>query len=482
LTWKLVGGLAALAAISVGAFCWAFGRSLVDEFDRAQIASARALVSLVEVERGGEIEFEFVEETMPMFAPSPKAEYFDLRLASGAPLARSRSLGEAIELPREFGTIDDPRFYDVRLPDGRAGRAVGVRFVAPHEIDDKATEAVAPSDFDLPTVELVYARGRESLDATLAAAGLAIVGLALLLPIGMTLFVRSAVKRGLEPLERMAGEAAAFDAARLNDRFSTEARPEELAPIARRMNELLDRLEAAFERERRFSGDVAHELRTPLAELRALIEVGIERNGASNGLFRDALDIAECMERIVAALLALVRCGGGQLAVNIEPIDLVECARETLRPYEAEMAAKRIDVAMTGADRATIESDRTLLAAVVRNLVSNAVSHSPEGGSIRVEIGPEGEGATLAIRNAAIDLTPEDVANFDRPFWRKEAARTSGAHVGLGLALVRAYCELLGIEWRAAMPEAGIFETTLVFRPCDPTRESARRTRIATRG
>ena len=93
---------------------------------------------------------------------------------------------------------------------------------------------------------------------------------------GSYLVVPRVLRRELKPLQALAAEAAGIDAARLSARFATEGLPGELAPIAARLNELLARLEDSFERERRFSSDVAHEFRTPVAELRSLAELAIK--------------------------------------------------------------------------------------------------------------------------------------------------------------------------------------------------------------
>ena len=117
---------------------------------------------------------------------------------------------------------------------------------------------------------------RRELDRTLATLQLVLAGSGLLLLAATALVVPRVLRRELKPLQSLAAEAARIDAASLSARFATEGLPGELAPIAARLNELLARLEDSFERERRFSSDVAHEFRTPVAELRSLAELAIK--------------------------------------------------------------------------------------------------------------------------------------------------------------------------------------------------------------
>ena len=144
--------------------------------------------------------------------------------------------------------------------------------------------------------------------------------------IAIAVLVRKFISSGLQPLEHLATQVKDIDARSLKARISQAGRQSlELAPIEKQVNKLLDRLESAFMREKRFSADVAHELRTPLAELRTLAEIGkvqpLDSDTVSN-FFRDVEDISVEMEHLVTTLLELSRADSGQLQVFPEEVSL----------------------------------------------------------------------------------------------------------------------------------------------------------------
>src|SRR5262249_5544979 len=142
----------------------------------------------------------------------------------------------------------------------------------------------------------------------------------------------------------------------------------------------LGRLEASFARERRFSANVAHELRTPIAELRSLAEVALRWPDTGN--FRDVLDIAVQMERMVTNLLSLAGCEAGHEELVVERVDLAQAVREAWRPFESTAAARQLATSFELAP-ANTNGDRAILGAMLANVYSNAVDYTPEGGEIR---------------------------------------------------------------------------------------------------
>jgi two-component system sensor histidine kinase QseC len=150
------------------------------------------------------------------------------------------------------------------------------------------------------------------------AAALGIIGTSML---GLTIaFVLRISSRGLAPLEAVAQRASHIDEHTLDQRFPNDI-PIELRSICERLNDLLSRLQSAFARERRFSADVAHELRTPIAELRAIAEVALKwptPDPEVVGAFQDVVAAAGQMQGIVDGLLAIARCEGGREPVAVE--------------------------------------------------------------------------------------------------------------------------------------------------------------------
>jgi two-component system sensor histidine kinase QseC len=314
----------------------------------------------------------------------------------------------------------------------------------------------------------MLARDRRDLDASLARISGALAGAGLLLLLAAALVVTASLRRGLQPLAALADRASRIDAGSLGSRFPEAGLPDELRGISRRLNDLLGRLGASFQRERRFSADVAHELRTPIAELRALAEVALrapQGHEPEAGSYRDVLDVAVQMERVVGNLLALARCDAGRQDVKLETLDLGAVARDAWRPFQAGASARGLTVSFD-LPPAVVDGDRALLGAIFTNLYSNAVDHAPAGGALDCALHLSPGGAELAVENTCAGVTGEDLPHLFEPFWRKDAARSDREHSGLGLALVAAYAKLIGAKVEATLPSPDRFRIVLrVARP-----------------
>jgi two-component system sensor histidine kinase QseC len=453
LTRDVLAISALLLGGSVAALYLAARAELVEQFDAALQAKALALGAIFG-EDEGRVHLNFANNFLRAAADGKPLDFFELWDAAGARLARSPALGEA-DLPRRTGSPGRPAIWNLVLPDGRAGRAIGVGFTPP------------PGE-----AQLVVASSREKLDEALAEL-LGIGGAcgALLLA-AVFVAVPRVLRRGLAPLDRLAGQVAAIDAGSLAARFPAGGLPAELQPICARLNELLARLEASFERERRFSADLAHELRTPLAELRSLAECSLKwpetRDGATD---RDTLAIARQMEALVTQMLALARGEHGHVAATREPVALEALVREAWRPFAARAEARglRASIALVPV---TAAADPVLLRSVLANLFDNAVDHAPPGGEIGIALESGARGATIRVANAAPDLAPADLEKlFDR-FWRKEAARSGGQHTGLGLALARTFAAATGWSLTAALDGKRLVFTLAVAEPDNPPSRS----------
>ncbi|HEX5759496.1 MAG TPA: ATP-binding protein [Thermoanaerobaculia bacterium] len=438
------------AGLSLGGLV---ARRLRQEFDRALLAKARALVTLT-VQHRGEVEIDFADEFMPEFEAPERPEYFQLWLAGGPTLERSRSLG-ARDLPRSADLASAPRFRDLRLPDGRPGRLVEVAFVPQVEDDEEwpetAFDPAAPPP-RLRSAVLAVARGREDLDGLIRSLYAAGAASAALLVAGLALLVHFAVRGGLAPLAAVGRQVQALDADRLDGRIAVEPPTRELLPVIEQLNALLGRLQSAFERERRFAGDVAHELRTPVAELRSLAEVGRrwpEDREAVEGFFADVAAIARQMEGIVTTLLALARCEAGLERPVPSRFALPELVEETWAPLAAEAAGKDVRLALETAPGAAVVCDREKLGLVLGNLLANAVAYSPPGSTVACTARGEDGWLEITVANPAPHLGAADLPHLFERFWRKDPARSNGQHAGLGLALARSFAALLGLDLTA---------------------------------
>jgi two-component system sensor histidine kinase QseC len=260
--------------------------------------------------------------------------------------------------------------------------------------------------------------------------------------------VNFSLRRGHAPLGRLARQAAAITADSLQTRFPVDSMPEELRPITSRLNDLLGRLEESFERERRFSADLAHELRTPLAELRSLAEVELawpETEDAEK--HRETLDIALQMEAMVTRLLEMARGENRKIPLQSETVLMAPLLDEVWQPLAGRAERKQLAFTFNVPPDAVLQTDRTLFRSILANLLANAVEYTPQNG--RGEINWKMDTGELTVSNTVHDLDAADVPHLFERLWRKDKSRTGGEHCGLGLALSRTFAGLLGFDLKA---------------------------------
>jgi two-component system sensor histidine kinase QseC len=436
--------------------------ALVAQLDAALRARAQAITTLTE-QQGGRLEIEFSDEHMRGFeAGGP--DYFELWQSTDQPVERSRSLGDA-HLPLRHGTLEAPLAWNLVLPNGQPGRAVGLKFNP--QRSDENENAAAPLE-----AILVVATTRADLDRALAALRLILAGSGLLILTVTGLVVPRVLRRELTPLQRLADEAAGIDATSLAARFPTADLPGELIPITARLNELLARLEDSFERERRFSSDVAHEFRTPVAELRSLAELAIKLPDARPvNADHETLAIALHLETLLKHLLALARGERGELSVQPGRVALKPLVQEMCDKFQARAAARQLTLNCSVRAADDVLTDAALLRSILVNLLENAVEYSPPGDSVDVEARSSADAFMVRVVNTAPNLEERDLPHLFERFWRKDAARSPDGHTGLGLSIARAFARALGCELHASFVGPGRLALTLTpirSKPANP--------------
>ena len=174
---------------------------------------------------------------------------------------------------------------------------------------------------------------------------------------------------------------------------------------------------------------------------------------------RDALAIAGQMETLVTSLLAIARSQAGATGVHLQRMDLVTLLRQCWQHHAAAAEEKALHVSWNAGGEPAVISDPGLLGPLLDNLISNAVTYTPSGGEIEFAMA----GLELTMSNSCSDLEAQDLPHLFEAFWRKDKARTSGAHCGLGLALVAAYAEAMKITLKAELGARDRFVIRLKF-------------------
>jgi len=244
-----------------------------------------------------------------------------------------------------------------------------------------------------------------------------------------------AVARGVAPLRRLGRTLAARPAHELQPVQLRDA-PSEMTPMVAALNGLFERIAALLDSERRFTADAAHELRTPIAAIRAQAQVALAESDDERR--RHALEgtLAGCdrAARLVEQLLTLSRLEAGAPSGR-RPVALAELVRGAVAQIApaALAAGQTIEVEADGA--CAVAGDETLLQVLARNLVDNAVRYSPRGAHVLVRVAREGESIVLGVEDSGPGLAEPDLERLGQRFFRVAGSGPSGS--GLGWSIVR---------------------------------------------
>jgi heavy metal sensor kinase len=319
----------------------------------------------------------------------------------------------------------------------------------------------------------------DSAHRTLARVALMLAGLGgftLLVAVGSTLAL---VSRALSPIERLSRQADAYSVGDLTRRLPEEERDDEVGRMVVAFNRLLERLEAAFQRKRRFTADVAHELRTPLTILRGEVELALREHPDSPDRMRATLhsiqEEIEHLETLVVNLLTLARSETAQAVIETEPVSLLDLCSEVIGRlgHVARLQEVALEISPDSTDE-TVAGDPTMLRQALFNVVQNGVRHSPPGGLVRIGVGSRNGDAVIEVRDTGPGIPKDALPHvFDR-FFRVDTARTrlpgTGQGLGLGLAIARAVVQAHGGAVQAENRPTGgaLFSITLPMSRGEP--------------
>ena len=254
------------------------------------------------------------------------------------------------------------------------------------------------------------------------------------------LLIWLSVGAALDPVDRIAQELAGRDSNKLTP-ISGEV-PAEISTMVERLNNLLERVHLSLESERRFTSDAAHELRTPLAALKAQLQVA---QGATDKPSREkaivnAITAGDRATRLVEQLLTLARLEHDAWQSQAEPVNLHQIAVQVLAEAAPAAAEKHIQLALSGSPNARVQGHAGLLAVLLRNLVDNALRYSPAASAIEVTVSETAEGATLDVLDQGPGIPVAERELALQRFHRLGGESSSGS--GLGLSIVARIVQL----------------------------------------
>ena len=435
---------------------WAVGTAVVlavaehfagQAFDRALLEDGYALAAHVKVS-GDSLALTLTGDEMnTLLFDQSETLYFSVRLPDRSVLA-----GRSDLVPAPLPAGSDHEFADA-VVDGQRVRTVTLQ----------------PEEHTFSVVIGQTARSRSRLLEDLLA--YSALPQAMLLAL-LAWWLRRRIERDLQPLGRLEAEIdrrRAGDLAPLPDVVKAGASTRDVERIAAATDSMLARLAEGVQAQREFAGNVAHELRTPLAGIRARTSFALAQQDPA--VWRAQLEgIAQAEQRgsrLVDQLLALARAGEGEAGVNHEAIELTALAREVLLRFIPRARSAGVDLGGEGLDEAvTVDGDRALLEGIVNNLVDNALRYGTRNAHphITVAIARGPGGVELSVTDNGDGWPSQDIDRLTRRWVQGDAGKRVGEGAGLGLAIVARYAELLGARFSIANVPGGGAKASLLLK------------------
>jgi two-component system heavy metal sensor histidine kinase CusS len=295
---------------------------------------------------------------------------------------------------------------------------------------------------------------------------------------GISLVICSAAgfliaKRGIRPVAQVTAAARSVSSDMLAARIDSAEFPSELAELAETFNAMLERLDESFRRLTQFSADLAHELRTPVNNVRGELEVTLGRARTAEeykAAIHSCLEETGRLTRIIESLLFLARAESGTADARLEAADMRRELETIVGFYEAAAHEKGVRLEVMPGPSPAAPLDRVLFQRAVGNVLANAIRATPSGGSIAVRL-VEGQGAngaparvTVEVDDTGCGIAAEHLPRVFERFFRGDASRAAGSGgTGLGLAIVRSILDLHGGSVDIASERGRGTRVSLVF-------------------
>jgi len=447
--WYLLVLAVLLIALSAGVYFYlsrSLYRSLDDslELRSTQLSSIPAILESI---RQGE----FQEEL---------GEFVILYFYSGDQLMEMSPQGISIPLSDEFisqAIAGASLFTTIQTEDGEGLRLLAV----PINIS-----ILGPPPGIQPAA-LIIARSTKQIDQALA--GL-LRTLIIAVPLALALAAAGGIflaRRALKPVDKIAQTAQEIEESDLSRRINVNTK-DELGRLAATLNEMIGRLEKAFQRQKQFTSDASHELRTPLAVIEAESTLALQKERPSSD-YRQSLEIisqeSRQMSSLIDQLLTLARADAGKEQWNFTEVDLGKLIGNLSTDVEVLCQEKGLSFQLGQSQDLVVKGDEARLRELFMNLLDNAIKYTPAPGTVSVSFRREGQMAVVAIMDTGIGIPAEDIPFIFERFYRvdKSRSRAEGGS-GLGLAICRHIAEAHGGKIEVES-QVGVGSTFSVWLP-----------------
>lgn len=256
--------------------------------------------------------------------------------------------------------------------------------------------------------------------------------------------------RNIRPITTITQTAREITRENLKSRIDLPENKDELFVLSTTINDLLDRLENAIDREKQFTSDASHELRTPLAVIKGTLEVLIRKPREKEeyeSRIKYCISEVDRLNNLVDQLLLLARFENQKFVTNKQPVEVDDVIVQSLERFSSEIEKKQIAVDFKFDHHYTIVSDAYLISIIIENLLSNALKYSNTGGKITIGLSESESGIICEITDNGIGIAEEDLDKIYGQFYRSRAGEHPAIKgTGLGLSIVKRLCDLLGME------------------------------------
>jgi len=461
-------------------------RSIWQSFRDSLVAEARSFASMMEYERGGSFDTEIPDSLLSRFEPVLGCEYYRVFDYLGRRLAHSPSLQSQSSLwqppPNWFriARLGDSIFQKIRM--GREEKGLLTlkclpRLEAAQQKDgegeeggkeEKVGKTAKPLDLKRAAIVVQVTRSSAPVRHLLSRLRTILLVGGFLTLAAATLGSRAVACVGLRPVSRLASSVQKINEDTLGTRVPDAGLPEELIPLAAKTNEMLSGLEKAFQREKRFTSDAAHEIRTPLTALITALEVALRKDRSPQEYketMTECLSSARRLKRLTESLLFLAALDAGKVHAQPRPLDIRRVLDDTVAIYRERANKKSLPIS-TNVSVGEVRAEPDLLAPILNNLISNAIEYCRPGDSISISAYRRDSDKALCIEVADTGpgIPKSDIEKLFYRFYRgRQEGETGAAHVGLGLAIAAKAAEAMGgrLEVESELGKGSTFRLVL---------------------
>jgi two-component system heavy metal sensor histidine kinase CusS len=463
-----IGVGALMLALSISIY-YAARHGLYKEIDRSIKQTAALLGNQIELENN-ELTFEW-QEGIGTNKQLIDAGLFQFWNEATGEITRSAGL-RSFDLPKFCGPDGTPELRDIKLPqNGRHARAIGIRvypFVLPEEMARMKESGQLTDPRSLPHI-LVVAQDAKPVHYVLTRLRW-ILGLGTLTTLGIGFFlINRAIRHSLQPIEMLSEQVTKREGNRLDSALELSSKlPSELTGLAESFDSLLSRVASLRMREKDFIRNAAHELRTPIAGLRATIELALNRPRSAEE-YQSKLESCHSQVAAIGELLnrlsALARMGNAK-PLRPEKINITEILNHCLQNFQTRFDQRYLTVTRKFAQTPChANGDATLATMIIKNLLDNAACYSPESSQIDVKISETNGHVRVLIQNRSDEL-PDELDRLFEPLFRKDSSRQNeGSHLGIGLSLSLEAANAMGGKLLAQKTADGLIGFSFIL-PC----------------